>query len=322
MIADPNFTSLWLSITALTAGLVMLFIGGELLVSSASKLAGKLGMSPLLIGLTVVAFGTSMPEMFVSVNAVLSQHVKIMFGNVVGSNIANVGLVLGICAMLSPLPINFQRLSREFYLVIATSIVLIFTSFYGYFPRFLGVLFVCALLFYTFYTCSLEKKNRQNSTSNSEIPKTLQQYPYILIALLCLSGVVLMWFGSDYFIKGAVDIALKIGISELVIGLTLAAVGTSLPELASSLSAIRKKECDILLGNILGSNLINLLFVLGGTAIIKPFYTPENAMSRDLPVMTAFSFILIPIALKHKKISRLSGSLLFGAYLLYIFSLR
>ena len=314
-----NFSSIWFALFALAFGLVLLLFGGESLISGATKLAKRLGMSPLLVGLTVVAFGTSVPELFISINASISGHPDIMFGNVVGSNIANIGLVLALSAILHPLPVLLNRLKNEFILLIVASVVLVAATLYGFFPRSLGCIFSVSLFAYTYFSYWAENKQKkalktgQPDENNEPLPSL------VCITFLCLAGLVLMWLGSEYFIDGAVDLARFIGLSELVIGLTLAAVGTSLPELASSLSAIRKKESDILVGNILGSNLFNLLWVLGLTAIIKPFDLPQDTLVRDLPVMVIFSVILVPMALYQGKINRFHGSILLAAYLGYIF---
>ena len=312
-----NFSSLGLAILAVIGGLAVLVAGGELLISGAVKLAARLGMSSLLIGLTVVAFGTSMPELFVSVNAALRGHSDIMLGNIIGSNIANIGLILAISAIIYPLVVQFQRLSREFYLLIGVSLTLIVVACFGIFPRLLGFSFICLLIAYTVFTCRAKTSLRP---SVSKLDKTAGLTPYFYIISLCTGGLVCMWFGSEYFIKGAVDLARFFGLPELIIGLTMAAIGTSLPELASSISAIRQREGDIIVGNILGSNLFNLLMVMGCTGILQPFHIPSTALFRDLPVMTVFSIIIVPLSLsKRHKIGRWHGLLLLTSYLGYIY---
>jgi cation:H+ antiporter len=312
-----NFSSTWIAIIALLSGLALLIAGGECLISGAAKLAIRFGMSPLLIGLTVVGFGTSMPELFVSIKATIGGHPDIMFGNVVGSNIANIGLVLAISAMIYPLTVHFKRLQKEFVLLIGASLALGVAAVCGFFPRSLGAVFFASLIAYAGYSYHSENKQKVAATRPSDTLKHAQPSVAPTI-LLCVSGFVLMWFGSEYFIDGAVDLARFLGLSELVIGLTIAAVGTSLPELASCLSAVRKKEFDLLVGNILGSNLFNLLLVMGLTAVIKPFYFSQGALGRDLPVMIGFSVILVPICLFRKTISRVHGLGLFAAYCGYI----
>lgn len=315
---EPNFATLWLSSGALIFGLVLLITGGEMLISGAAKIALRLGMSSLLIGLTVVAFGTSMPELFISIKASLTGHPDIMFGNVVGSNIANIALVLAFSALLSPSPItvHFIRLRIELYMVIGAGLSLMALTQWFFFSRPIGLLFTATLIVYT--VLSYRKEAKKNKEAG---PNTTALRPYPIIAGLILGGLVCMWFGSDYFIMGAIDIARSFGLSELVIGLTLAAVGTSLPELASCISAVRRREGDLLVGNIIGSNLFNILLVLGVTATIKPFTIPQQTLLRDLPVMLGYSIILVPIIMYAKEIKRWHGAALLTGYFIYIFSL-
>lgn len=315
-----NFSSLNMAFIALAGGLTVLVVGGDLLISGAVKMAARLGMSSLLIGLTVVAFGTSMPELFVSVTAALHGHPNIMLGNIVGSNIANIGLVLAVSALIYPLIINFKRLAGEFYLLSVIYAVLLVTAYWGMFPRILGIIFICLLIGYTVYACRAETSRHEKPAKPD---KSTSKASIFYIISLCLGGLICMWFGSKYFIKGAVDIARFFGLSELVIGLTVAAVGTSLPELASSISAIRRRNGDMLVGNILGSNIFNLLMVMGCTGTIFPFHLPATALYRDLPIMTAFTLILIPIAKTRKQtLTRLYGGLLLVAYAGYMLLLQ
>jgi len=317
---EANFSSIWLALMALIGGLVCLIAGGESLVSGAIKIADRLGMSPLLVGLTVVAFGTSMPELFVSLKASFSNHSDIMVGNVVGSNIANIALVLAFCAVLAPLKIDFSRLKVEFYLLLGSYLVLMAIVAFGSFSRLSGLLFTVSLAAYTVaaYWREVKKANRKSVTKK---PPHKKSAALPLTAVLVILGLFLMWLGSDYFIKGAVDIARFFGLPELVIGLSIAAVGTSLPELASSISAIRRRSTDILVGNIIGSNIFNLLLVMGLTGVLKPFSIPAQILHRDLPLMLASTLILLPISLRGKTIKRWHGLALLTAYATYIFIL-
>ncbi len=297
----------------------MLVGGGEALVGGATRLAGRLGMKPLLIGLTVVAFGTSVPELFVSLTAAFKGYPDIMIGNVVGSNIANVGLILGCCALLAPLTLTIGEVWYELLLVSGGSVLLMLCSGYGYFSRAMGLLFVLTLIGYTILVCNnglqgrnKEKEKNRNTTSRMALP---------LMLGLILLGLFLLATGSNLFIRGAVDLARYFGISELIIGLTLAAIGTSLPELASSLAALRHNESGLLIGNVIGSNMFNLFMVLGLTGLLKPFSLSADLLHRDLPVMLAFTLILIPILHKTGGTRRIHGVFLLGGYLLYCFSL-
>ncbi len=318
---EPNYPSLLLSGIALIGGLVLLTAGGEFLVSGAGKLAKRLGMSSLLIGLTVVAFGTSMPELFVGLVALFQDHPDILTGNVIGSNIANVGLILGICAIITPLPVRFKSVSRELYIVLAATLVVFIVAWHGSFPRFLGFVFVAFLIFFTVQSFRQEARNK-TSTRNKpggDNANELSSLPSIILATII--GLGCLPLGSNFFIKGAVDIALHFGVSELVIGLTLAAVGTSLPELASCLAAIRQHQTKILVGNIIGSNLFNLLMVLGFCGLLVPFPMSSSLLFRDIPIMFSLSAVLLPILAVQQGLNRLHGFILLLSYICYLFIL-
>jgi len=314
------FSSLFLAAVAVIGGLLMLVMGGETLVSGATRLARKLGMTPLVIGLTIVAFGTSVPELFVSLMASLEGHPDIMIGNVVGSNIANIGLILGICGLIVPLSLTLKEVWIELLLVVGGSVMLMLATAHGFFPRILGLLFVLTLISYTALTyrtniCSKKTPGKNTPSKDTPSKPLLPSLALITLGLLLLGG------GSNLFINGAVDLARYLGISELIIGLTLAAIGTSLPELASSISALRHNEPGLLIGNVIGSNMFNLFMVLGLTGLIKPFQLSPELLQRDLPTMLAFTLILIPILQRNKGTRRRHGILFLGGYLLYCYSL-
>ena len=299
-------------------GLILLVGGGEVLVCGATRLARRLGMSTLVIGLTVVAFGTSVPELFVSLSASFHGHPDIMIGNIVGSNIANIGLILGISAMLQRLQMTLQEVWTELLLVVAGSIILIFCSSLGFFPRPIGLIFIITLISYTYFTFHNHHNNSHTrETDNIPEASTSRFLPGLLIVI----GLILLNFGSEIFIRGAADIARHYGISELIIGLTLAAIGTSLPELASSLSALRRNESGLLIGNVIGSNMFNLFMVMGLTSVIFPFSLSADLLHRDLPVMIAFTLALIAILGHTKGTNRWHGALFFGSYCIYCFVL-
>jgi cation:H+ antiporter len=300
-------------------GLLMLFGGGELLVSGATRLARRSGMTTLMIGLTVVAFGTSVPELFVSITASLRGYPGIMIGNVVGSNIANIGLVLGISALVMPLHMTLKEVWTELLMVLAGSIILLICSSLGYFPRLIGVIFIFALISYTYFSCTAGK-SRQQTDENAE--NRTEDVPSALQAVLFIAGGLLfLALGSEIFIRGAAETARYFGVSELVIGLTLAAVGTSLPELASSLSALRRNESGLLIGNVIGSNMFNLFMVLGLTAVITPVDLSRELLYRDIPVMIVFTLALFPILRHSGGTSRWHGLLFLAGYIGYYFLL-
>jgi len=310
--------SLSLSLASVLGGLILLVGGGELLITGATRLARHLGMKPLIIGLTIVAFGTSVPELFVSLTASFQGHPDIMIGNVVGSNIANVGLILGCSALLAILKLTLKEVWLELLLVTSGTIVLMICSCYGLFPRAVGIIFLSTITGYTAFTChnNLNGTNRTEAREKKEADLSLT-----LMSALIILGLLLLAGGSNLFINGAVHIARHFGVSELIIGLTLAAVGTSLPELASSLAALRHNESGLLIGNIIGSNMFNLFMVLGLTGFIKPFTLAPSLLHRDLPVMLLFTVSLIPILYWNKGTKRRHGFLFLGAYIAYGFSL-
>jgi len=318
---EPNYHSIILSWIALVGGLVLLTAGGEFLVSGAGKLAKRLGMSSLLIGLTVVAFGTSMPELFVGLIALFQDYPDILTGNVIGSNIANVGLILGLCALITPLPVRFKSVSNELYIVLAATLAVFGAAWHGSFPRFLGLVFVTSLVFFTVQSFRKEASGKKSTRNESDDNSADNSIPMPLIILLTLLGLAFLPFGSNFFIKGAVDIARYFGVSELVIGLTLAAVGTSLPELASCLAAIRQQQTTMLAGNIIGSNLFNLLMVLGFCGLLVPFPMSSNLLLRDIPIMFSLSAVLLPILAVQQGLSRLHGAILLASYIGYLFIL-
>jgi cation:H+ antiporter len=322
MNGDPNFNSMLLSWLALFCGLAMLTSGGELLISGAVKLAKRWGMSSLLIGLTVVAFGTSLPELFVGLIALFQDHPDILTGNVVGSNIANIGLILGISALIAPLPVKFKSVDLELYGILGATALLAFVSWLGIFPRILGLFFVAAIALYTIMSFRQASKNKLPQDEEPADDTTKNFFSLPVISGLIIGGFILLGIGSHLFINGAVDIARHFGISELIIGLTLAAVGTSLPELASCLAAIRQRQTEILTGNIIGSNLFNLLMVLGLCGLLKPFILSPHLLTRDLPVMFSLSAVLIPILVVQQGLMRYHGLILLFSYAAYLFILR
>jgi cation:H+ antiporter len=269
--------------------------------------------------LTVVAFGTSVPELVVSLTASLRDHPDIMIGNVVGSNIANIGLILGISALIVPLRLALREVWIELLLVLGGSIILLFCATQGYFPRSTGLFYILILVGYTYF--SYRGKNNRKLPAIKNTKENEAQTPYAVILGLIIGGLIFLFTGADIFIDGAADIARYFGVSELVIGLTLAAVGTSLPELASSLSALRRNDAGLLIGNVIGSNMFNLFMVLGLTAFITPFKLSPSLLDRDLPVMLAFTLVLLPILRNPGGTSRWHGFFLLTGYIGYYYFL-
>jgi len=307
----------------LFAGLALLILGAECLVRGAVRLATLLGISPLVIGLTVVAFGTSAPEAAVSIKASLSGSGDIAVGNVVGSSIANILLVLGLSALVAPLAVSRQLIRRDVPVMIVTGLLAFALAWNGQISRLDGSVLLVCLLAYTALLIIVSQREKRGQEGNALAPKQRARAA-ALHALLCLltilAGLGLLTVGSDWLIKGAVNLGRALGLSELIIGLTVIAVGTSLPELATSLLAVLKGERDISVGNLVGSCIFNLLLVLGASAVVATdgLSISPNVLTFDFPVMLAVFIACFPIFFSGYRISRWEGLLFLGYYLSYI----
>ncbi len=306
------------------SGLIFLVFGAELLVRGASRLATFLGISPLIIGLTVVAFGTSSPELAVSLLSSLKGASDIALGNVVGSNIFNILFILGISATIRPLFISVQLIRLDVPLMILVSVLLFLFGLNGIISQLEGGILFLGLIGYIIFLF-LESKREQlltrdsltgesNNPQKRSIIQWLKNFGFVII------GLVLLMLGSQFLINSAVYIAQNLGISELVIGLTIVAAGTSLPEVATSVMASIKGEQDIAVGNIVGSNIFNILAVLGLSGLVSSegIQVSSAALRFDIPVMLAISVACLPIFFTDGKISRWEGLLFFGYYLAYV----
>lgn len=297
----------------LVFGLALLFVGGELLVRGSSSLALSLGLTPLVVGLTVVAFGTSSPEMVVSIQAALKGNSAISIGNVVGSNIANIALILGLAALIKPVTVRSDAVLREIPFMIVVSLIFTVLVFYRHIAFLAGLFFILTLTGYVIFSVYNSKKSNSN-----EIGEPVKvKYSTIVSIIFVIIGLVGLGYGSDLFIDGAVKLAKILGASEFLIGLTIVAVGTSLPELVTSLVASIKNESDILVGNIVGSNIFNILAIIGIAAMITSINLSEVNLV-DLFVMIFFSISILPMSLFNKLISRREGLLLLIGYVIYV----
>ncbi len=307
---------MFIGIIFLIIGSAMLFYGAEFIVKGGSRLARYFGLSPIVIGLTVVAFGTSLPELVVSIVAAIGGSSPIAIGNVVGSNIANVGLVLGISSLIFPIKINLSQIKND--LIIYIFVCLMFSAFCmnGSISRQEGlILFLCVLI-YTWYSFYYSSSKNNDEDVNDKNPSNLR-----MLFILIISGITLLSFGANLFVKGAIDIARYFGISEIVIGMTIVALGTSLPELATSVIASFRKEHAISIGNIVGSNLFNLLSVIGIVSLVSPIESPKEILFFEIPYMIIYGLILFPIGMLKQPIHRLTAAFLLIGYLLFIYQL-
>lgn len=304
----------------LAAGLVGLFFGGNWLVRGASNLALSFGVSILIIALTFVAIGTSMPELLVSVQAALAGKSDLAIGNVLGSNIANIGLILGATGLIAPLRVKAVLLRREIPIMILFAIFTYALTLDGQIGRFDGFLLLVSfagfnVMFYFLAKKEQDARDRLLADFDDEqmAPELDRQKEFLFLLL----GIAALVIGSRLMVEGAVNIARLVGVSELVIAITLVAFGTSLPELAASLSAAFHKHTDLAIGNIVGSNIANLLLILGVTSLLRPIAVGRAAVQFEFLVMIAFAVLLIPFA-RHQTLGRPQALVFLGAYIAFI----
>jgi cation:H+ antiporter len=297
----------------LAGGLVCLLFGGEALVRGASEIARKMAIPPLLIGLTVVGFGTSTPELLVSVDAALRGVPDIALGNIIGSNIGNILLIVGLSALVWPIRVMGGTLARDTGVMMAAALALVPIFWVGSVGRIGGALLVAALASYLIYAY------RNPGPLSADEDKTAQR-PVWQSALWVGAGLVALMVGARFLVDGAVNIARDFGVSEAFIGLTIVAIGTSLPKLATSIIAALRKQSEIAIGNIVGSNIFNVLGILGVTAIITPIPVAGRFLTFDLPVMIAASAVLTALLLGRPVIGRGAGLGLLGAYVVYVWA--
>lgn len=312
--------TIW-AVIKLLAGFILLFFGGDWLVDGGVALARRFRISPLVIGMTIVAFGTSAPELLVSLISAIKGSAGIAIGNVVGSNIANIGLILGLTALICPIETDNSKVIRHGSIMIAASLLLMVFALKSGITRIEGlILFACLILF---TTISVRKGRTQPQEADIDSQEGKSMTVLAAIGLIVLSCAMLA-FGADILVDGATTIASAIGVSDKVIGLTIVALGTSLPELAASVAAAFKKQMDISIGNIIGSNIFNILCVLGVSTSIKPISLEFRDYSNDFIWMLGFSvFIIIFTTMRKKKgrLGRTAGILFLLAYAVYAWSL-
>ena len=308
------------AILFLILGLVALFIGAEGLIRGSSALALKIGITPLVVGLTVVAFGTSTPELVVSLKAALIDNTSITLGNVIGSNIANIALILGTAALIRPLDVHANVVRKEIPIMIAFTILLILLLIDGEVGFIDGIIFVISIVAYTIVNIILARKEKNAEVENEfkDGLKTKINVPVSIIMIVAGFGLLIL--GANLFVNGAIAVAKFIGVSDAIIGLTVVAIGTSLPELITAAVASYKKESDIAVGNVVGSNIFNILGILGITALIT-FINTDELNFVDFGVMLFAAIILLPLSKTGFKISRLEGAFLVVGYIIYIFYL-
>ncbi len=309
----------WLIITA---GLAILTVGADVLIRGASTLARRFGVSELLIGLTLVGFGTSTPELVSSIQAAVAGSPGVALGNVIGSNIANILLILGISAAIAPFAVDQKAFKRDGAMVLGATIVVIAVSMTGEFSRIAGVAFLAAISAYIAYAFLTERSAPDSAASQlhaaeaAELP--VGPKSLVLDILLVLAGLAALVGGAKLLVGGAISVAANLGVSETVIGLTVVAIGTSLPELVTSVVAAVRGKSAMALGNVIGSNIYNSLFILGATSMVQPVAAPIQILQFDNWVMLGATIALVLFARTKGAMSRLEGMMLVGGYGAYL----
>jgi cation:H+ antiporter len=320
---------MFLSLVMLVLGLALLIFGGDLLIRGSVSLATRMRISATIVGLTVVAFGTSTPELVVNLTAAFRGTPDLAFGNIIGSNIANIGLLLGLTAVLMPIAVHRTIILREApmmaliavaALALAEDAIFRHTASGSAFDRGDGIILLLLFGIFMYYTIGDALRQRADDPYVREVEQAAAAHKPMNLGLafvLIVVGLAMLFGGGQLTVIGGADLARRVGVPEVVIGLTLVAVGTSLPELAAGIAAVRRRQHDMAVGNIVGSNIYNLAFVLGVTSTIAPVSLPARG-EIDMLVMLAFSIALIPMVITKSRLSRGEGALLLGGYVVYI----
>lgn len=304
----------------LIGGLVALVIGGELLIRGASKIAAAMGVSSLVIGLTIVAFGTSSPELVVSLKASMAGSADLAVANVVGSNIFNILLILGACAVFAPLVVSSQLVRLDVPIMIGSSILVFLFALNGNLGFAEGAILFTCLIVYTYFLISKSRKeNAKALAEQEEVPEKMSAKVIFLNLFFVAVGLGFLILGGDWFVTAAIEMAKALGVSDTIIGLTIVAAGTSLPEVAASLMATIKGERDIAIGNVVGSNIYNILVILGISSMVTPsgLNVDPNMLTFDLPLMIGTTVACLPIFFVGFRINRWEGLMFLGIYVLY-----
>ena len=306
-------------LAVLISGIVVLYFGAVWLVRGASRLASSLGVSPIVVGLTVVSLGTSAPELVVCLVAALQGNPGLAIGNVMGSNLANIGLILGLTSLVHPLEVKHRVVWREMPVMLLITFAIYPIAFDRVLSRMDGFMLLLVLLAYLVWVFRSGHPDEIKSSHGPRDSMATSEEAASLLNLKDIRHVVLgsafLVLGGYCIVKGAVEVASALGISEVIIGLTVVAIGTSLPELATSLVAAMRQEVDIAVGNIIGSNIFNLTAIFGTTAIVRPIMIPETVLSRELAGVVFMSLLLLPILRNGWQIKRWEGALLLTAYI-------
>jgi cation:H+ antiporter len=322
-------------IVVFVLGLGILYLGADWLIDGASEVARRFGIRPLIIGLTIVALGTSLPEFLLNLFAVAAKEDGLAIGNIIGSNIANIALILGISAVIMPLSVDGAALKKEYPMMLAVTGLFYLLSLDGAISRIDGMILVSGLVAFLVFVIrdsstsstspepkalSVDREDDPLFVPKSGIKKWLhdEKLGPAMRILLIVAGMAALAIGARLMVQAAITMADMLQINPVVVGLSIVAIGTSLPELAASLMASAKQESDLSVGNILGSNLLNILFVIGVVAIIQPMQVDSETLNFHMPVMIGFSLLLWPLARSHHRLSRPGGILLLSGFVAYM----
>lgn len=308
-------------IAILFVGLFVLILGGDFLVKGSTSLALRMRLSPLVVGLTIVAFGTSSPELLVSLNAALAGSPDLTMGNVIGSNICNLALVLGVTAMIRPIRVNSDSIKIDWPMTMGSSILLYFLVREGFLKSFEGILFIVLLVAYTVFIIRKSRKENHKPTieGGTEIADVNSTKHLIKDIVLIVLGCIGLFYGAEWFVNGAKNLAQTLGVEERVIGITVLALGTSLPELVTAAIASFKNQTDLALGNLMGSNIFNILSILGITSIVKEIVVSDVILNTDMVWMLGITLLILPMMVHKREIGRYEGFVLLLVYGYYTF---
>ncbi len=312
-----------MTIALLIIGLVILIVGGDYLVKGSSNIAFRLKLSPLVVGLTIVAFGTSAPELLISIQSALIGSPDIAVGNVVGSNICNLALVLGVTAVIYPVKVQSNSIKIDWPVTLGASLLLYIISLDGYIGIYEGLMFVLILIVYLFLIIKQSRKSILALEINKEennIPESPQK-PLWKDILFIVLGCVGLYYGSEWFVGSAKEITIQFGVEERVVGLTIVAIGTSLPEMVTAAMASYKGHTDLALGNLMGSNIFNILSILGITSIIKKIHINDQILSIDMWWMIAITIMILPLMIMRREVGRVDGIILLLVYSIYFYTI-
>lgn len=310
------------TIVILIIGLIVLIIGGDYLVRGSSSIALRLHLSPLVVGLTIVAFGTSAPELLISIQSAVSGSPDIALGNIVGSNICNLALVLGITAVINPVKVKANSIQIDWPMTMGSSILLYLVARDGTITGISGIIFLIILSIYLFLTISKSRisvkaslaENSPDDIPDSPTKQIWKDLVYIII------GCVGLYYGSEWFVESAKNLAIGLGVEERVVGLTVVALGTSLPELVTAAVASIKGQTDLALGNLMGSNIFNILSILGITSIIQKIHVNHEILGKDVVWMLLITLMILPLMIMRRQVGRADGVVLLIVYAFYLYS--